>query len=42
MGDEVPIEKSKIIKNSKFTLCKNPENLNVNRREKSKKTQFKT
>ena len=33
-GDEVPIDESKIIKNSKFALCKNPENLTLNQREK--------
>jgi transposase len=33
-GDEKPIDESKIIKNSKFALRKNPENLTKNQREK--------
>lgn len=33
-GDEKPIDESKTIKNSKFALRKNPENLTKNQREK--------
>jgi transposase len=33
-GEEVKPIEAKIIKNSKFALCKNPENLTVNQREK--------